>query len=267
MTHSATRKPKLHEKMMVRKQCKACSQLGVSRAYASMLPAVHNEVFLVSFKCEHCGFSHNDIKRDGFSAVGRRFHLTVSSERDLQRVLLHAPSCQVTFPALEFEFEGGATSAVFHTVDSLLDGIAADLREHASVISSDLSAAASRLALHAFLDRFLALKQPASMPWSLSFSDPLNLSFVGIDGSLAADAAVRLEDFELSFQDCERHNIEHEHIDPNTVLAPDALCIVAADHDLEPPPAAAAAAPAAAAAADDPDALPDLVDDATRIVQ
>jgi C4-type Zn-finger protein len=266
MTHFAFRKPKEVEKMVVRKQCKACSRLGVSRALVSMLPAVHNEVFLLRFHCEHCGYAHNDIKRDGFSPVGRRFSLTVRSAAELERVLLHAPSCTVSFPSLEFEFEGGASSAVFHTVASLLDGIAADLREHANVISSDLSAAASRLALTAFLERFLALKEPANMPWRLEFSDPLNLSYIGIDGTLESDAALRFEDFELSFQDFERHHIEDELIDNNTVLAADALSIVPAESDLEPAKVSAAASSASASAADDnPDALPELVDDA-RIV-
>jgi C4-type Zn-finger protein len=65
MTHFATRNPVAQEKMVVRKQCRACSQLGVSRALATMLPAVHNEVFLLRFKCDHCGFAQCEIKRDG----------------------------------------------------------------------------------------------------------------------------------------------------------------------------------------------------------
>lgn len=263
MSHFAFRKPKLTEKMQVRKQCKACSRLGVSRAFVSMLPTVHNEVFLLQFKCDQCGYAENEIKRDGFSPVGRRFSLTVTCEADLKRVLLHAPSCTVSFPALEFEFEGGASSGVFHTVASFLDGIAADLREHANVISSDLSAAASRLALHAFLDRFLALKQPANMPWQLDFSDPLNLSYIAIDGSPATDAAVRFEDFELQFQDLERHKIDDEQIDHDTVLAADALSICPADADLEPAEATAAAAGAAADAVAD---TPELLADAAKIV-
>jgi C4-type Zn-finger protein len=93
--------------MVVRKQCRACSQLGVSRALATMLPAVHNEVFLLRFKCDSCGFTQSEIKRDGkkkreiaekkvemnvyfsllvgFSSIGRRFVLTVSTPTDLER--------------------------------------------------------------------------------------------------------------------------------------------------------------------------------------
>jgi C4-type Zn-finger protein len=109
MTHSAYRKPVSEEKMVVRKQCRACSQLGVSRALATMLPAVHNEVFLLRFKCDSCGFAQCEIKRDGkeekkkkrkkkekkknlfiffqigFSSIGRRFVFTVSTPIDLQR--------------------------------------------------------------------------------------------------------------------------------------------------------------------------------------
>jgi hypothetical protein len=167
----------------------------------------------------------------------------------------------VRIPALDFEFEGGLTSGDFQTVSSLLDGIATDLRQHSAVISSDLSGAAARVALFAFIERFDALKTPAGMPWTLEFSDPLNLSFIGIDGSLATDTALRLEDFERSHQDDERHEIDPEHIDHNTVLAADANDLVPAAY--EPLPTPAAVAPAVD---DDPDALPELVDDA-KIVQ
>jgi hypothetical protein len=167
----------------------------------------------------------------------------------------------VRIPALDFEFEGGLTSGDFQTVNSLLDGIANDLRQHSAVISSDLSGAAARVALFAFIDRFDALKTPAGMPWQLEFSDPLNLSYIAIDGSLATDTALRIEDFERQHQDDERHEIDPEHVDHNTVLVADANNLVPAAY--EPLPASAATT---VADDDDPDALPELVDDA-KIVQ
>lgn len=172
----------------------------------------------------------------------------------------------VRIPALDFEFEGGLTSGDFQTVNSLLDGIANDLRQHSAVISSDLSGAAARVALFAFIERFDALKTPAGMPWQLEFSDPLNLSYIAIDGSLAADTALRIEDFERQHQDDERHEIDPEHIDHNTVLVADANSLVPAAYEPEPTPPAVAAVPAASVD-DDPDALPELVDDAAKIVQ
>jgi hypothetical protein len=152
----------------------------------------------------------------------------------------------VRIPALDFEFEGGLTSGDFQTVNSLA-------RRHcqrfatafSAVISSDLSGAAARVALFAFIDRFDALKTPAGMPWQLEFSDPLNLSYIAIDGSLAADTALRIEDFERQHQDDERHEIDPEHVDHNTVLVADANSLVPAAYEPEPTPPAVAAVPAA----------------------
>ena len=46
-------------------------------AYQTILPGVHNEVYQIEFKCEHCGHAANEVRRDGVSKLGRRYELQV----------------------------------------------------------------------------------------------------------------------------------------------------------------------------------------------
>jgi len=203
-------------------KCKACSKIGLRRAFQSHLPGVTNEVYLLAFCCDECGYNEAEIKRDGFSKIGRCYELTVTTPHDLKRPLLHSPSATIKFPAIDMEFEGGFTSGVFHTVETFVNGIADDLRSHAQVISSNTNDRQTQKNLNNFLKKLEKLKSKSSMPWKFSIRDPLNLSYIATKGStLADDPQLNVLDFERSDDENYRYQVELDDIDENTPTVDD----------------------------------------------
>jgi hypothetical protein len=91
-------------KMEVQGSCKACSKLGQRSAFQSHLPGVTNEVYLLRFRCDECGYGEAEIKRDGYSSLGRTYQLTVESLNDLRRPLLHSSSAGTLFAVIVLLF-------------------------------------------------------------------------------------------------------------------------------------------------------------------
>ena len=96
-------------------------EIKLRTKYSNLSEFTALHMFVVTLRCEHscpyCQVSRANDDRQEFD---------MSRETALKSIDLafRSPS-----PVLKFEFEGGASSGVFHTVASFLDGIAADLRE------------------------------------------------------------------------------------------------------------------------------------------
>jgi len=58
----------------------------------------------MSFECEHCGFSNNELQSGGqIQEKGIKIVLEIKDTSDLNRQIVKTDSTSVTIPSLEFE--------------------------------------------------------------------------------------------------------------------------------------------------------------------
>ena len=75
----------------------------------------------MSFHCEECGFSNNEIQSGGvIQEKGLRVKVVISSERDLSRQVVKSDFATVTVPELELEIPPKGQKGEISTVEGIL---------------------------------------------------------------------------------------------------------------------------------------------------
>ena len=83
--------------------CINCGENGVTKLLLTKIPH-YKEIILMSFHCEYCGFSNNEIQSGGvIQETGLKVKVTIASERDLCRQVVRSDFATVTVPELELE--------------------------------------------------------------------------------------------------------------------------------------------------------------------
>ena len=86
--------------------CINCGANGVTKLLLTRIPH-YKEIILMSFHCEECGFSNNEIQSGGvIQEKGLRVKVVISSERDLSRQVVRSDTATVTVPKLEIPPKG-----------------------------------------------------------------------------------------------------------------------------------------------------------------
>lgn len=107
--------------------CMKCEQQGVTRLLLTSIP-FFKEVIVMSFRCEHCGFSNNEIQSAGtIRPEGTIYTARILSREDLDRQLVKSDTCTVVIP--EFELTIPPSRGQLTTVEGLIRDIVADLSE------------------------------------------------------------------------------------------------------------------------------------------
>ena len=86
----------------------------------------------MSFKCEYCGYSNNEIQSGGKVELnGSRTIAIVDGQRDLNRQVVKSEHCTVIIKELDFEIPPQTQKGVLTTVEGLIQKAAEGLRETA----------------------------------------------------------------------------------------------------------------------------------------
>ncbi|KAH9992414.1 ZPR1 zinc-finger domain-containing protein [Russula vinacea] len=101
--------------------CMNCEEQGVTRLLLTSIPFFH-EVILMSFRCEHCGFSNNEIQSAGvIRPEGTIYTTRILSRQDLDRQIVKSETCTVTIP--EYELTIPASKGKLTTVEGIIQGM------------------------------------------------------------------------------------------------------------------------------------------------
>ncbi|KAG6850246.1 hypothetical protein H0H93_015798 [Arthromyces matolae] len=107
--------------------CMNCHEEGVTRLMLTTIP-YFREVIVMSFRCEHCGTSNNEIQSAGSIQVeqGTAYTARILARSDLDRQIVRSPSCEIIIP--EFDLTLPPTSrGQLTTVEGLIRNVYADL--------------------------------------------------------------------------------------------------------------------------------------------
>ncbi|KAG1790621.1 zf-ZPR1-domain-containing protein [Suillus plorans] len=105
--------------------CMQCGEQGVTRMMLTSIP-FFREVIVMSFRCEHCGHSNNEIQSAGkIRPEGAMYTVKILNRSDLDRQLIRSESCTINIP--EFQLVLPPSRGQLTTVEGLLRDIVADL--------------------------------------------------------------------------------------------------------------------------------------------
>ncbi|KAG2036008.1 ZPR1 zinc-finger domain-containing protein [Suillus americanus] len=105
--------------------CMQCGEQGVTRMMLTSIP-FFREVIVMSFRCEHCGHSNNEIQSAGkIRPEGTMYTVKVLNRGDLDRQLIRSEACTINIP--EFQLVLPPSRGQLTTVEGLLRDIVADL--------------------------------------------------------------------------------------------------------------------------------------------
>ncbi|KII85742.1 hypothetical protein PLICRDRAFT_115334 [Plicaturopsis crispa FD-325 SS-3] len=105
--------------------CMKCHEQGVTRMLLTSIP-FFREVIVMSFRCEHCGATNNEIQSAGtIRPEGTIYTARILSRDDLNRQLVRSSTCTILIPELELTLP--ATRGQLTTVEGLVRDIATDL--------------------------------------------------------------------------------------------------------------------------------------------
>ncbi|KAF9512650.1 hypothetical protein BS47DRAFT_1486086 [Hydnum rufescens UP504] len=103
----------------------SCGEQGRTRMLLTSIP-YFKEVIIMSFRCEHCGASNNEIQSAGaYRDYGTVYTVKVFDREDLDRQLVKANTCTVTIP--EFELTIPAGRGQLTTIEGLFRDVIQDL--------------------------------------------------------------------------------------------------------------------------------------------
>ncbi|KAH7881797.1 zf-ZPR1-domain-containing protein [Phlebopus sp. FC_14] len=105
--------------------CMQCGEQGVTRMLLTSIP-FFKEVIVMSFRCEHCGATNNEIQSAGtIRPEGVSYTAKVLHRSDLNRQIVRSEACTIEIPELELQLP--PVRGQLTTVEGLLREIAADL--------------------------------------------------------------------------------------------------------------------------------------------
>lgn len=83
--------------------CMNCEQNGVTKLLLTKIPH-YKEIILMSFNCESCGFSNNEIQSGGVvQEKGLKLTVSIATERDLSRQVVKSDYATLIVPELDLE--------------------------------------------------------------------------------------------------------------------------------------------------------------------
>ncbi|KAI0793947.1 zf-ZPR1-domain-containing protein [Fomes fomentarius] len=105
--------------------CMRCEEQGVTRLLLTSIP-YFREVIVMSFRCEHCGFSNNEVQSAGaIRPEGAVYTVRVLSRDDLDRQIVKSNTCTVSIPEFELTIPPGRGQLT--TIEGLIRDINTDL--------------------------------------------------------------------------------------------------------------------------------------------
>ncbi|KAF6744373.1 ZPR1 zinc-finger domain-containing protein [Ephemerocybe angulata] len=106
--------------------CMKCFEQGKTRMLLTSIP-YFKEVVVMSFRCEHCGWSNNEIQSAGMiRPEGTLYTAKIRDRADLNRQIVRSSNCEIVIPELDLTLPPTERGQLT-TVEGLLRDIITDL--------------------------------------------------------------------------------------------------------------------------------------------
>jgi len=159
----------------VESMCPQCGENGVTRLLLTRIPH-YKEIILMSFHCDACYFSNNEIQSGGMiQEKGERLTVTIATERDLSRQIVKSDSATLSVPSLELEIPAFSQKGEVTTVEGVLSRTIAGLQQDQPVRKIMEPEAAQQIEEFVNkIEQVMLLKSPFTM----TLDDPTGNSFI-----------------------------------------------------------------------------------------
>ena len=158
--------------------CTNCYQQGITKILLTKIP-LFRDVILMSFTCEHCDFSNNEVMSGTpIQTTGIKFVVTVKHSEDMNRQVVRSEKCTFGIPEIEFEAPPTGAKGLLTTIEGLLIRSHGELSTHASSLPAEsVEEQAHKQKFKHFLDR---MQDCISLRREFTFvlDDPSGNSFV-----------------------------------------------------------------------------------------
>ncbi|TFK24440.1 zf-ZPR1-domain-containing protein [Coprinopsis marcescibilis] len=179
--------------------CMRCHEQGKTRILLTSIP-FFREVVVMSFRCEHCGWSNNEIQSAGeIRQEGALYTAKILDRTDLNRQIVRSNSCEITIPELDLTLPPTERGQLT-TVEGLLRDIIQDLNSDQPLRRIQAEDQYNKIQallvkMHGMLgnpdDLELAGSEPSRdpdspiTPFTLKLDDPSGNSFIEFIGSMS----------------------------------------------------------------------------------
>jgi len=175
--------------------CVNCGEEGVTKLLLTKIPH-YQEVIVMSFQCEKCGFANNEIQPGGrIQEKGVRYSVTVRNERDLSRQVVKSDYATVTVPEIELEIPARSQKGEISTVEGVLQRTVAGLEQEQPVRRIMDPENAEKI--DNFVSKIRELTE-LKKQFTVVIDDPSGNSFVENPLAPAADSATKITHYQRS---------------------------------------------------------------------
>ena len=173
--------------------CVSCYKEGVTKLLLTKIPH-YKEIILMSFSCEHCGLTNNEIQSGGvMQERGLRLTVNIATERDLSRQVVKSDYATVKVAELELEIPPKGQKGEISTVEGILQRTVAALEQDQPVRRHlDPEGAEQIDQFVSRIQRVLGLGEP----FTLEIDDPSGNSFIENPNAPGPDPGRVTENYE-----------------------------------------------------------------------
>uniref|UniRef100_A0A0N4Z1B5 Zinc finger protein ZPR1 n=1 Tax=Parastrongyloides trichosuri TaxID=131310 RepID=A0A0N4Z1B5_PARTI len=148
--------------------CFNCHKNGVTKLMCTRIP-FYKQVIVMSFRCEHCGFSNNEIQSgEKVQEFGTEIVLKVKEMDDLNRQVVKSEFAQIEIPELDLEIPPKSQPGEITTVEGILGRVKEGLEQNQVLRRVEHPDDAKRI--DDFIEKLETYRQ-LKAPWTLKLKD------------------------------------------------------------------------------------------------
>ncbi|KAI4109659.1 MAG: hypothetical protein L6R37_000346 [Teloschistes peruensis] len=154
--------------------CMQCHEDGETRLLLTKIP-YFREVILMSFSCDHCGFSNTEVKSAGeIQERGAKYSLDVRDLDDMQRQIVKSDTSVFRLEDLDIEMPPGHSQLT--NVEGILLEILKDLESGQRKREKDEPELWAKI--NAIVQRLLKMTLEQKFPFTITLDDPSGNSWI-----------------------------------------------------------------------------------------
>ncbi|XP_002165109.1 zinc finger protein ZPR1 isoform X1 [Hydra vulgaris] len=190
--------------------CMQCYKNGVTKLLLTKIP-FFKEVIISSFKCEHCGFSNNEVQPgSAIQPKGVRYTVTINDKKMMNRQVVKQASAMFRIEELDFEGPAFTSQGALTTIEGLFENAIAGLQQQQQlrmIQDPDLAKKIDEV-----INKLNEYKT-GDIPFTLIVEDISGNSFVENPYAPDADPFVKIEYFKRSKEHNEQLGLNQENED------------------------------------------------------
>ncbi|KAK3293222.1 ZPR1 zinc-finger domain-containing protein [Chaetomium fimeti] len=157
--------------------CMNCEENGMTRLLLTKIP-YFREIIIMSFSCDHCGLSNNEIQPAGtFQLKGAHYELRLTEMPDFERQVIKSDTATVKF--IEMDVEVPAGKGQLSNVEGLLTTILDDLEFAQEKRKEETPEVHAKVA--EIIAKGRKMLAGEAFPFRVAIDDPAGNSFIAPD--------------------------------------------------------------------------------------